>query len=152
MTTGTGADVIRIGAIEIRFRLDATDTAGSFTLFELLVPSQARVPVPHLHEAFDEAVYGLEGITSWTVDSRRVELGPGDVLFIRRGSLHGFENSGTAAARSLNLITPGVLGPAYFQEIAQVVNAGGPPDMERLHAVMQRHGLRPTQPGTAART
>ena len=31
-------------------------------------------------------------------------------------------------------------------EIGGVVNAGGPPNVERIGEVMQRHGLRPAPP------
>jgi hypothetical protein len=49
-------------------------------------------------------------------------------------------------ARALSVITPAVLGPAYFQEIAGVVNVGGPPDVAAIMEVMRRHGLRPVLP------
>ena len=43
------------------------------------------------------------------------------------------------------MITPGLLGPEFFREVAAVLNVGGPPNIERIVAVMQRHGLRPAQ-------
>ena len=41
------------------------------------------------------------------------------------------------------LVTPGILGPDYFHEVAAVLAAaaGGPPDFEAFGAVMRRHGL-----------
>jgi quercetin dioxygenase-like cupin family protein len=139
-------EVIRAGQIEIRFRLQAEQTAGNLTMFEFLVPAQARVPVPHSHEAFDETVYGLDGVLTWVLDGRQVRVGPGDVLFIPRGHVHGFANHGTEDARELSVITPGLLGPEFFREIAAVLNAGGPPNVERIMEVMRRHGLRPAPP------
>jgi len=136
-------ELIRVGPIEVRFRLEAAQTGGSLTMFEFLVPRGVRVPAPHSHEAFEETVYGLEGVNCWTVDGRKVEVGPGDVLFIRRGSVHQFVNLGTADSRTLSVITPGLLGPDYFRELGEVVNGGGPPDLRQVMAVMQRHGLRP---------
>lgn len=149
MGTAMHGEVIRVGQILIRFRLEAPQTAGSLTMFEFVVPVRARVPAPHSHEAFDETVYGLEGMISFTVEGRRVEVGPGDVLFIRRGDVHHLENLGPVTARALSAITPGVLGPAYFREIGEVLNAGGPPDIQRVMAVMQRRGLRPAPPPAA---
>lgn len=146
MAVATPHEVIRVGQIEVRFRLDASQTGGAFTLFEFRVPVQARVPVPHSHEAFDETVYGLEGVTTWKVDGEPVALGPGEVLYIRRGVVHQFENQGSVEARALSVITPGLLGPAYFREIGEVLSAGGPPDIPRIMAVMQRHGIRPVPP------
>jgi quercetin dioxygenase-like cupin family protein len=146
--TAAANEVIRAGPIEIRFWLQAVQTAGSLTMFEFLVPAHARVPVPHSHEAFDETVYGLDGVLSWVLDGRQVRVGPGDVLFIPRGQVHGFENHGTENARELSVITPGLLGPEFFREIAAVLNAGGPPNVERVMEVMRRHGLRPAPPAT----
>lgn len=146
MGTTVLGELIRVGPIEVRFRLEASQTAGTLTMFEFVVPRGARVPAPHSHAAFDEAVYGLAGVAAWTVDGRGVEVGPGDVLFIRRGSVHHFENRGTEDARLLSVITPGLLGPEYFREIGAVVNGGGPPELGQVRAVMQRHGLRPVPP------
>ena len=144
MMDSTAANqVIRVGPIEVRFRLEAAQTAGSLTMFEFVVPPRARVPVPHSHDAFDETAYGLNGVTTWMLDGQKVRIGPGDVLFIPRRRVHQFENLDTEEARVLSVIAPGLLGPEYFREIAEVVNAGGPPNVERIMEVMRRHGLRP---------
>ena len=149
MTDATaGNAVIHAGQIEIRFLLQAAQTAGSLTMFEFFVPAQARVPVAHSHETFDETVYGLSGVLTWMLDDRHVRVGPGDVLFIPRGHVHHFANLDTEGARELSVITPGRLGPEYFHEIAEVVNTGGPPNVERIMEVMRRHGLRPALPAT----
>jgi quercetin dioxygenase-like cupin family protein len=142
------SDVIRVGQIEIRFRLQAAQTGGNFTMFEYLIPVNARVPIAHSHEAFDETLYGLDGVTSVTLDGRNVVVGRGDVLFIPRGSVHQVENLGVVDARGLSVITPGLLGPEFFREVADVLNVGGPPNIERIAAVMRRHGLRPAQQTT----
>lgn len=139
-------EVIRVGPIEVRFRLEAGQTAGSMTMFEFSVPAKARVPVPHSHDAFDETVFGLEGVTTWTLDGQKMRIGPTDVLFIPRGHVHQFENLDTQDARVLSVIAPGLLGPQYFREIGEVVNPGGPPNVERIMEVMRRHGLRPAPP------
>jgi hypothetical protein len=67
---------------------------------------------------------------------------------IKRGQLHGFENRGSVDVTFLAIATPGVFGPAYFQDIAEVLGAaaGGPPDLAAIGEVMRRHGLTPAQP------
>jgi quercetin dioxygenase-like cupin family protein len=146
MPTTPPREIIRVGQIEVQFRLDASQTGGVFTMFEFCVPVAARVPIPHSHEFFDETVFGLDGVTTWTVCGESVTVGPGDVLFIPRGTVHAFDNRGTAVARGLSVITPGLLGPRYFQEVGAIVNAGGSPDIARIAQVMQRHGLHPVMP------
>ncbi len=143
----TTAEEIRIGELAIRFLLEGDESGGSAALFEFTVPSRARVPVAHSHDAYEETVYGLEGTLTWTVEGDRHEVGPGEVLCIRRGAVHRFENEGEVDARVLAVVTPGKLGPDYFREIAAVVDeaaaAGSPPDPARLGEVMLRHGLTP---------
>ncbi|TPG59190.1 cupin domain-containing protein [Roseomonas nepalensis] len=114
----------------------------------MTIQPNARMPVPHYHESWDETILGLSGVTRWTLAGREVDLGPGESLFIPRGAVHGFQNSTEEAATCLCILTPGVLGPGYFQELAALV-AGGAPDPARMGEVMRRHGLVPV-PGPAA--
>jgi quercetin dioxygenase-like cupin family protein len=139
---------IHVGAISIDFLVDADDSGGSVAVFECLVPADAKVPVPHSHDAFEETIYGLEGVCTWTIDGQVRELGPGESVCIRRGQVHGFQNRGSVDTRFLAIATPGVFGPAYFRDIAQVLAAaaGGPPDLAAIGEVMHRHGLTPAQP------
>ena len=143
MSSIAADDVIRLGPIEVRYRLETGQTAGNLTMFEFTVRAQAHVPVAHSHDAFDETVYGLDGILTWTLDGESRPVGRGDVLFIPRGHVHRFENHGTEDARMLSVITPGLLGPDYFREIAAALPPAGPPDVQRIAEVMRRHGLRP---------
>jgi quercetin dioxygenase-like cupin family protein len=139
---------IHVGAISIDFLVDADDSGGSVAVFECLVPADAKVPVPHSHDAFEETIYGLEGVCTWTIDGQVRELGPGESVCIRRGQVHGFQNRGSVDTRFLAIATPGVFGPAYFRDIAQVLAAaaGGSPDLATIGEVMHRHGLTPAQP------
>ncbi len=148
MGTFAGDEVIQVGQVQVRFRLEKEQTGGSLTMFEFRVPPRARVPEPHYHEAFDETAYGLEGALTFTVNGQKTEVRPGDVAFIPRGIVHGFENLGEADALVLSAITPGILGPEYFREIGEAVKSGGPPDIQRIIAIMQRHGLQAVMPGS----
>jgi quercetin dioxygenase-like cupin family protein len=136
---------IRVGAISIDFLVDADDSGGSVTVFECVVPADAQVPIAHSHDAFEETIYGLEGACSWTIDGHARDVGPGESVCIRRGQVHGFENPGSVDAKFLGIATPGVFGPAYFRDVAQVLaaTAGGPPDLAALGEAMRRHGLTP---------
>lgn len=136
-------EIIRVGQIGIRFLLEAADTSGAVAMFEFTVPVGAKVPVPHYHKAFDETIYGVEGRVTFTVDGKPVEIGPGESCFIPRGAVHGFNNFGQTDVKALALITPALLGPDFFREGAAIINAGGPPDVEKLKAVLLKHGLVP---------
>ncbi|NTF88171.1 cupin domain-containing protein [Agrobacterium rhizogenes] len=134
-----GHDVVRIGELELRFLVNDKGA----TVFEFIVPSHARVPAPHYHKDADEILYGIEGIVTITVDARKQELGVGDAVFIPRGSVHHHENLHEGSARALVVITPGSIRRRYFEEIAEVVNVPGKPDLAKAQEVMLRHGLIP---------
>ena len=141
----TTSEEIRIGELGIRFLLEGDASGGSVVLFEFSVPAGARVPIAHSHDAYEETVYGLEGTLTWTVDGRQVDVAPGEALCIPRGVVHRFDNEHDVDARMLAIVTPGILRPEYFREMAAVVEAaaGGPPEPAALAEVMRRHGLTP---------
>jgi quercetin dioxygenase-like cupin family protein len=141
-------DEIEVGEITIRFLVESEDSNGSVTAFEAGVPAGARVPAPHSHDAYEETIVGLDGVLTWTVNGAATEVGPGEVLLIPRGAVHHFANNGDGHARALAFVTPGVLGPDYFREVAAVLDAaaGGPPDFAALSAVMKKHGLTTAAP------
>ena len=57
--------------------------------------------------------------------------------------MHGFNNLQSVDAKALAVVTPALIGPDFFVEMAAIVNAGGPPDMAKLKETMLRHGLVP---------
>jgi quercetin dioxygenase-like cupin family protein len=139
----TSAQPIHVGALTVRFHVDPDRSGGSVSVFECVAPAKARMPAPHSHDGFDEAAFGLEGVTSFTVGGEQIDLNAGESLFIPRRVIHGFDNEGDADARFLAIISPGLLGPSYFEEIAAVLGSGGPPDLDKIGEVMRRHGLTP---------
>ena len=139
-------EIIRVGQIEVKFLLEAADTNGSVAMFEFTVPVGARMPLPHSHQHYDETIYGVEGVITFTVEGKTVDVGPGESCFVPRGAVHGFNNLNQTDVKALAVVTPALLGPDFFKEAAAIVNAGGPPDVEKLKAVMAKHGLVPALP------
>ncbi|HXI50032.1 MAG TPA: cupin domain-containing protein, partial [Candidatus Saccharimonadales bacterium] len=92
-----------------------------------------------------------EGVMTFTVEGKPVDIGPGKSCFIPRGAVHGFNNLKETDAKALAIVTPALLGPDYFKEMATIVNLRGPPDLEKLKAVMLKHGLVPVMPQVASR-
>jgi hypothetical protein len=70
-------------------------------------------------------------------------------LDIPLGAVHRFDNLHPATSKTLAIVTPGILGPDYFREIAAIAKAAAtsvpptPPDPKALAEVMRRHGLTP---------
>jgi quercetin dioxygenase-like cupin family protein len=143
--TATAGEEITIGALTIRFLLEGEASGGSVAAFEFDVPAGARVPVAHSHDGYEETIYGLSGVLTWTVDGTPVDVGPGELVCIPRGVVHRFDNNGETDATALAMVTPGILAPAYFRELSEVAKlaAGGPPDPAAIAEVMKHHGLTP---------
>jgi quercetin dioxygenase-like cupin family protein len=114
MSTSTH-DVIRVGELAIRFLVEGDRSAGSVAVFEFEVPAGSRVAAAHGHDGYEETIYGLEGVLTWTVEGEATEVGPGEALVIPRGAVHQFANRGEADAKALAVVTPGLLGPDYFR-------------------------------------
>ena len=139
-------ETIKAGQLTIDFLLEPADTRGAVAMFEFSVPVGAKVPIPHYHEHYDETIYGLSGTLTFTVEGKPIDINPGETCFIPRGAVHGFDNLKQVEAKGLAVITPGLLTPIFFREVAEIVNAGGPPDHEKLGLIMAKHGLVPVMP------
>jgi quercetin dioxygenase-like cupin family protein len=136
---------IKVGGLAIRFLVEGEESRGSVAVFEFDVPAGAKLPAAHSHDGYEETIYGLEGVLTWTIEGVPTDIGPGEALCIPRGAVHRFDNTRDVDATALAVVTPGIVGPDYFRELAAIVDAaaGGPPDFAALREVMRRHGLTP---------
>ncbi|HEV2486501.1 MAG TPA: cupin domain-containing protein [Terracidiphilus sp.] len=142
-------EAITVGALKLRFLLTGDNSTGSVAAFELVVPASERLPAPaHSHDHYEETIYGLDGVMTWTVNGKQIDVGPGQALCIPRGAIHRFDNNTNRDVKALCIITPAAIGPQYFRETAAVFNsaAGGPPDRAKMAEIMRRHGLTPVPP------
>ena len=152
-------ETIRIGPLAVRFLVTGENSSGTIAAFKVVVPAAQRLAAPaHSHDHYEETIYGVEGVLTWTVDGKQIDVGPGQALCIPRGAVHRFDNNTAQEATALCVITPAEIGPQYFREAAEVVNAaaGGPLDRAKLAEIMRRHGLTPapattSRPSTAAK-
>lgn len=146
-------ETIRIGAVEIRFLVTGEHSAGSVAVFEVVVPGGQKLMGPaHSHDHYEETIYGIDGVLTWTVNGKPIDVGPGQALCIPRGAVHRFDNNASRDARVLCMVTPAAIGPQFFREVAEVLKAagGGPPDRAKMLEVMLRHGLTPALPPQGA--
>lgn len=146
LAVNPSSETIRLGPLAVHFLLTGDNSEGRLAVFELSVPAAQRLAAPaHSHDGFEETIYGIDGVLTWTVDGTPIDVGPGQALCIPRGAVHRFDNNGTQNAKALCLITPAAIGPPFFREAAEVINAaaGGPPDVAKMVAIMRSHGLTP---------
>ena len=107
-------ETIRLGPLAVRFLLTGDNSTGSIAAFELIVPGVQRLAAPaHSHDHYEETIYGIEGVLTWTVDGKQIDVGPGQALCIPRGAIHRFDNNGAQEVRALCVITPAALDPIH---------------------------------------
>ena len=79
-------ETIRLGPLVVHFLLTGDQSTGSVAVFELVVPATQRLAAPaHSHDQYEETVYGIAGVLTWTVDGAPIDVGPGQALCIPRG-------------------------------------------------------------------
>jgi len=121
-------EAIRLGPLTVRFLITGDDSGGSAAVFEVGVPAAQRLAAPaHSHDHYEETIYGINGVLTWTVNGKPIDVGPGQALCIPRGTVHRFDNNGSLDAKVLCVVSPAAIGPAYFREARDVIaaSAGG---------------------------
>ncbi len=137
-----------LGPLNLRFLLPVSTQAGTVAVFEVVIPAGQRLMAPaHSHDHYEETVYGIDGVLTWTVDGKLIDVGPGQALCIPRGAVHRFDNNGAEDVKGLCVVTPAAIGPQFFREAAELVRAagGGPPDRAKMVEIMRRHDLTPVR-------
>ncbi len=131
---------------QITFLLTGADTGGAFFLGEVITPPGGGPP-PHIHHREDESLYVQEGMLTFHAAGKNIEVSPGDVVHVPRGTVHGFQNTSNCRAKMLVLTTPAGL-EKFFEETFNPAgdrNADPPPASEAMMTkFMQacaKHGL-----------
>ena len=145
-------ETIQAGPISIRFLVTGEDSNGSIAVFEFYVPAgQRRLAPAHSHDHYEETIYGLDGVITFTVDDIPIDVGPGQTLCIPRGAVHRFDNNGRTDVKGFCAVTPAGLGPDFFREAAAIYDEAkaGPPDRAKLTDLMRRNNITPAIPPPA---
>jgi hypothetical protein len=99
----------------------------------------------------DVATHAVQKYYKLTDLHEAIEVGPGEALCIPRGAVHRFDNLGSEDVKQLAVVTPAIVGPAYFRGAAQVIGAaaGGPPARAKMMELFRRHGMTVAAPPPA---
>jgi mannose-6-phosphate isomerase-like protein (cupin superfamily) len=77
----------------------------SLAVMESTLPPLWPGAGPHLHRAYDEAVYVLDATVAFTLDGAEHLCLTGSLVYIPRGCRHGFANPSAEPARILAVTT-----------------------------------------------
>jgi quercetin dioxygenase-like cupin family protein len=136
-----GGEKKRVITDLVTIKATSADTADAYTLYEAETPPSGGFP-PHLHRYEDETFYVLESSYSVLLDDRELELRAGAYLYVPRGTIHGYVNTGSQPARMLVLVTPGGIHEKFLDEIGDEADRPAwEPDMAKVLAVAPKYGI-----------
>jgi mannose-6-phosphate isomerase-like protein (cupin superfamily) len=118
------------------------DQPAGFAAAEIAVPAGFAGPVPHAHDAFDEAIYVLDGRLLVRGDGKPVEAEHGSMFSAPRGHRHGFSNPYNSPALVLGIWAPAGPALAFMREVGAVLQPGTPADPAVMKDVYLRHASR----------
>ncbi len=131
---------LSIGGFGVIFKVLNNTTGGSISVVEHTLAPKALAAAPHRHRFEDEITYVLEGEVSILQGDDLTVARPGSYVVKPRGIFHTFWNAADKPARMIEMIAPGGF-ENYFRELAPLIPADAPPDMDRLFALAERYGL-----------
>lgn len=131
--------VLRAFGDEITVHLGGKETGGKFTMFTTLTPPGSGPP-PHYHTHEDEWFWPMEGRVEFLVDDAWTEVSLGTVVFVPRGVVHAFRNSGQTPLRMLIHTAPSGF-ENFFSRCADEFAKPVPLDMQRIMAISAEHGI-----------
>jgi len=102
----------------------AATTAGELLSFELALRPGGAVPVPHVHPVQTERFAVLSGRMRFRVGLRTVVAGPGEVVEVAPGVMHGFANHGDDEARVRVEVRPALQMEEMFADVVAMAEAG----------------------------
>lgn len=117
-------------------------SSGGFSLVEVNVPRGRATPLHR--DPSDETFYVLEGDMLFHADGINHAAHAGDTISITKGVAHAFTAT-SDTARFLVLNTPGT-HDSYFRDggesaTSRDLNDAPPPDLERIQASSEKHGI-----------
>ena len=129
----------------VNYLATSANTAGEFTVVEIIT-APAGGPPPHAHKAQDEIFYVVDGQHEVLLGDKIETAGPGDLVFIPRGTRHRYSNAGAKSGKLLSIHTPGGF-EKFFDEVGTDVGDSlaapqlTPPAADALAALLERHGM-----------
>jgi quercetin dioxygenase-like cupin family protein len=140
LTPGAGRQIPLGDAGVVTLKAVGAETEGRLAIYEFVTPPATAGPPLHLHRAWDEAFYVLEGEMTFLIDGREHLAPAGSFVFVPRGILHTFWNASDAPAKQLTVFTPAGIED-YFEAVAQVLADGGEEALEAAAALMAQHDM-----------
>jgi mannose-6-phosphate isomerase-like protein (cupin superfamily) len=131
--------ILRAFGDEVHVYLSGNETGGRFAQARSVTPPGGGPP-PHWHTNEDEWFYVLSGTASFFADGAWRDIGPGSRVFCPRMSIHTFRNNTAEPLEMLVTTSPAGFEDFFAKCAAEFASAAGP-DMGRIIAIAEEHGI-----------
>ena len=111
------------------FKATGRQTNGAFTVVDQIIQPHSGPP-PHIHHKEDEAFYVLEGSFTFLCGNQHRKCEAGSFVYVPKGTLHTFENTGDHQGRLLVFITPAGLEEFFYAIGTPAENFTSPPPLD----------------------
>lgn len=127
-------------ALGTTYKVLSKSVNGSAAIVEHTVEPKSIGAPMHKHTHEDEISYVLEGELSVIQNGEVQTASPGQYIVKPRGIFHTFWNAGDQRVKFIEVITPGNF-EYYFAELAPFLEAGKPPQMDKVRETGAKYGL-----------
>jgi mannose-6-phosphate isomerase-like protein (cupin superfamily) len=131
----------KIGRMSMTFKTTAVEDWNAYTVCEAIEPPESGAGY-HRHPTYDETFIICEGHYDFRLREKLLKLGPGDVVFVPRGTPHGFVSTGPEVGRQIIISSPGGIFDSMIAEVT-MLDAGSPTRKasEEAKAIATKYGL-----------
>jgi mannose-6-phosphate isomerase-like protein (cupin superfamily) len=131
----------KLGRMTMTFKTTAGPDWNAYTVCEAIEPPESGAGY-HRHPTYDETFIICEGHYDYRLDGKLLKLGPGDVVFVPRGTAHGFLSTGPETGRQIIISSPGGVFDAMIAELT-MLDTGSPTRQAsaEARAIATKYGL-----------
>jgi quercetin dioxygenase-like cupin family protein len=127
---------VSLRGTQVRFTVESTQAKGaSCTEWEAAPGFDTGL---HVHERLEETWYVLDGELEFQLDEQTFNATAGATVFVPPRVAHAFANRTDKPTKFLLIMSPPV-HDRYFDELAEILAADGPPDSDKIAALRRRY-------------
>jgi mannose-6-phosphate isomerase-like protein (cupin superfamily) len=136
----------KLGRMTMTFKTTAESDWNAYTVCEAIEPPESGAGY-HRHPTYDETFIICEGHYDFRLEGKVLKLGPGDVVFVPRGTPHGFVSLGPEVGRQIIISSPGGIFDAMIAEVT-LLDTGSPArrGSDEARAIVRKYGIEFVQP------
>ena len=142
-------DSVSLRGTEVTFKVPSEQAQGASTTEWVATPGFDTGL--HVHERLEETWYIVDGEIEFRVGDETFEAAPGACVFVPPRVPHAFANRTDTPAKFLLIMSP----PGhdrYFDELAEILAAPGPPDSDAIAELRRRYDTEQLSALTAGRS